>query len=76
MLKWPSVHGIITGETPLAVNNSTYCLAPNYLSNVFNKDSSRDILILRISVADLYGPLMITKRVRSLFAFSGAIKRS
>ena len=56
-------------------------LAPKYVYNLLNQNSSRDIITLRNSELDLYVPFMNTKNGQkssapSLFAFKRAIKQN
>ena len=46
-LKWPTVHDMIKRETATIVFKSISGLAPTYLSSLFTRNSTRDIVNLR-----------------------------
>ena len=46
-LKWPTVYDMINQETATIVFKSISSLAPTYLSTLFTRNSTRDIVNLR-----------------------------
>ena len=59
-LKWSTVLDMIKQEMATIVFKSINGLAPNYLSTLFTKNSTREIVNLRNSETDLLAPLMKT----------------
>ena len=59
-------------ETVTMVYKSINSLLPNYLSNSFTNNSSRDIITLRSSDTDLYVPFMNIKYTQKAFSYRGA----
>ena len=55
-LKWPTVHDMIKQETTTIVFKSISGLAPTYLSTLFTRNSTREIVNLRNRETDL-GPV-------------------
>ena len=71
-LKWPTVHDRIKQETPTIVFKSISGLAPTYLSTLFTRNSTRDIINLRNCETDLLSPRMKTSNGQKVFSFRGA----
>ena len=71
-LKWPTVHDVIKQETATIVFKSTSGLAPIYLSTLFTRNSTRDIVNLRNCDTDLLAPRMKTRNGQKAFSFRGA----
>ena len=69
----PHFNEITTAETVVMVYKSINSLDPNYLSNLFTKNTSRDIITLRSSDTDLYVPFMNTKNDQKAFSYHGAL---
>ena len=71
-LKWPTVHDMIKQETAIIVFKSISGLAPSYLSILFTRNSTRDIVNLRNCETDLHVPRMKTSNGQKAFSFRGA----
>ena len=71
-LKLPSINEIINGETVTMGYESLNSLAPNYLSDLYTNNSSRERVKLRNSDTDLYILLMKTANGQNAFSYSGA----
>ena len=69
-LKWPTVHDMIKQETATIVFKSIN--APTYLSTLFTRNSTRDIVNLRNCETDLLAPRMKTSNGQKAFSFRGA----
>ena len=72
LLEWPTIDEIIKRETTNMVFKSINSLAPEYLCNLFTKNSSRDTITLRNCELDLYVPFMNTKNGQKSFSYRGA----
>ena len=59
-LKWPTVRDMIRCETATTVYKSVNSLAPDYLSQLFVRNSDRNIINLRNAETDLLVPFIIT----------------
>ena len=70
-LKWPTVSDIIQNETATMMFKSTNSLAPEYLSNLFIKNSAQNTLKLRNTETDLRVPLFKTSNGQKSIAFRG-----
>ena len=71
-LKWPTVHDMIKQETTTIVFKSISGLAPTYLSTLFTRNSTREIVNLRNRETDLLAPRMKTSNGQKAFSFRGA----
>ena len=71
-LKWPTVHDIVKQETATIVFKSISGLAPTYLSTLFTRNSTRDIVNLRNFETDLLAPRIKTSNCQKAFSFRGA----
>ena len=72
-LKWPTVHDMIKQETTgTIVFKSISGLAPTYLSTLFTRNSTREIVNLRNRETDLLAPRMKTSNGQKAFSFFGA----
>ena len=71
-LKWPTVHDMIKQETATIVFKSISGLSPTYLSTLFTRNSTRDIVNLRNCETDLLAPQMKTSNGQKAFSFRGA----
>ena len=71
-LNWPTIVEIIKRETATMVYKSLNGLAPTYLSNIFSRNSNRDIVYLRNSETDLQVPLFKTANGQNSFAYRRA----
>ena len=71
-LKWPTVYDMIKQETATIVFKSINGLAPTYLSTLFTRNSTRDIVNLRNCETDLLAPRMKTSNGQKAFSFRGA----
>ena len=69
-LKWPTVHDMIKQGT--ATFQSISGLAPTYLSTLFTRNSTWDVINLRNSEANLLAPRMKTSNGQQAFSFLGA----
>ena len=58
ILNWPTVADMIKVETASMVYKSIIDLAPDYLSEIFTKNSASSRKNLRITATDLHVPLM------------------
>ena len=61
--KWPTVHDMIKQETATIVFKSISGLAPTYLSTLFTRNSTREIINSRSCETDLLAPRMKTSFV-------------
>ena len=66
------VHDMIRQETATIVFKSISGLAPTYLSTLFTRNSTRDIVNLRNCDTDLLAPRMKTSNGQKAFLFLGA----
>ena len=66
------VHDMIKQETATIVFKSISGLAPTYLSTLFTRNSTRDIVNLRNCDTDLLAPRMKTSNGQKAFSFRGA----
>ena len=66
-LKWPTVYDMINQETATIVFKSISGLAPTYLSTLFTRNSTRDIVNLRN--CETY---LLTSNGQKAFSFPGA----
>ena len=71
-LKWPIVHDMIKQETATIGFKSTSGLTPTYLSTLFTRSSTRDIVNLRNCETDVLAPRMKTSNGHKAFSFRGA----
>ena len=71
-LKWPTVHDMIKQDTATIVFKSISGLAPTYLSTLFTRNSTRDIVNLRNCDTDLLAPRMKTSNGQKAFSIRGA----
>ena len=71
-LNWSTVHDVIKQETATIVFKSISGLAPTYLSILFTRNSTRDIVDLRNCETDLLSPQMKTSNGQKAFSFRGA----
>ena len=72
-LKWLTVTDMIKSETATVTYKALTGLAPSYLSNLFTKNSDRNIDIsLRNAATDLYIPRMTTCKGQKAISFRGA----
>ena len=71
-LKRPTVPDIIKQETATNVFKSIYGLAPTYLSTLFTRNATREIVSLRTSETDLLLPRMKMSNGQKAFSFCGA----
>ena len=70
-LKWPTVHDMIKQETATIVFKSISGLAPTYLSTLFTRNSTRNMVNLRNYETDLLAPRMKTSNGQKTFSFRG-----
>ena len=75
-LKWPTVHDMIKQETATIVFKSISGLAPTFLSTLFTRNSTRDVVNLRNCDTDLLTPRMKTSNGQKAFFFRGAKVRN
>ena len=68
-LKWPTVHDMIKQGTATIVFQSISGLAPTYLSTLFTRNSTRDVVNLRNSEVNLLTPRMKTSNGQQAFSF-------
>ena len=74
-LNWPTVSDIIRGETATTVYKSLNGLAPEYLSRLFEKKSTRNVRELRNTETDLSIPLRKTNNgQRAIFSWTKALE--
>lgn len=72
-LKWLTVSDMIKSETATVTYKAITGLAPSYLSDLFTKNSDRNIDIsLRNAATDLYIPKMTTCKGQKAISFRGA----
>ncbi len=72
-LNWPTVTEMIKCETATITYKALSGLAPGYLSNLFKKNSARDISMnLRNAIADVLVPRMKTCNGQKAISFRGA----
>ena len=71
-LKWPTVHEMIKQETATIVFKSISGLVPIYLSTLFKRHSTRDIVNLRNCETDLTALRVKTSNGQKAFSFRGA----
>ena len=71
-LNWPTVADMIHVETACMVYKSINDLAPEYLSEIFTKNSARSRKNLRNTATDLQVPLMKTCNGQRAFSYRGA----
>ena len=72
-LKWPTVHDRIKQETATIVLKSISGLTPTYLSTLFTRNSTREIVNLRNRETDLHDPRMKTSNDQKAFSFRGSV---
>ena len=70
-LKWPTISDIIRSETATTVYKSLNGLAPEYLSKLFVKNSTRNTRKLRNTETDLLLPLRKTNNGQKGISFRG-----
>ena len=70
-LNWPTISDIIRNETATTMYKSINGLVPEYLSNLFVKNSSRNVRELRNTETDLWLPLRKTKSGQRAISFRG-----
>ena len=70
-LGWPTISDIILGETATIMFKSTNSLVPEYLSELFVKNSALNTIRLRNSEADLRVPLFKTANGQKSISFRG-----
>ena len=68
-LNWPTINEIIRSETATNMYKSLNGLVPEYLSNFFVKNSTRNVRELRNTEADLSLPLRKTKNGQKQYPF-------
>lgn len=68
-LKWPSINENITGERVSMVYKSINYLVTSHLSNLFTKNSSRDIMRLRNADTALYVPQSLAQKMEKVFCY-------
>ena len=71
-LNWPTVADMIKVETACMVYKSINDLAPDYLSEIFTKNSACSRKNLRNTATDLQVPLMKTCNGQRAFSYRGA----
>ena len=71
-LNWPTVVDMINFETACMVYKSINDLAPDYLSEMFTKNSAYSRKNLRNTATDLQVPLMKTCNGQRAFSYRGA----
>ena len=71
-LNWPTVADMIKTETACMVYKSINDLAPDYLSEMFIKNSTCSRKNLRNTTTDLQVPLMKTSNGQRAFSYRGA----
>ena len=71
-LNWPTVADMIKVETACMVYKSINDLAPDYLSEIFTKNSACSRKNLRNTATDLQVPLMKTCNGQRAFSYCGA----
>ena len=72
-LKWLTVTDMIKSETATMTYKATTSLAPSYLSNLFTKNTDRNIdNNLRNAANDLYIPRMTTSKGQQVISYRGA----
>ena len=71
-LNWPTVADMIKVETACMVYKSINDLAPDYLSEMFTKNSAYSRKNLRNTATDLQVPLMKTCNSQRAFSYRGA----
>ena len=70
-LGWPTISDIILSETATIMFKSTNSLAPEYLSELFVKNSALNTMRLRNTEADLRVPLFQTANGQKSISFRG-----
>ena len=70
-LNWPTVSDIIRSETATTMCRSLNVLVPEYLSNLFVKNSTRNVRELRNTETDLSLPLRKTKNGQNAISCRG-----
>ena len=70
-LNWPAVIDIIRSETATTMYKSLNGLVPEYLSDLFVKNSTRNVRELRNTETDLLLPLRKTKNGQNAVSFRG-----
>ena len=70
-LNWPTISDIIRNETATTMYKSINGLVPEYLSNLFVKNSSRNVRELRNTETDLWLPQRKTKSGQRAISFRG-----
>ena len=71
-LKWPTISEIIKSETATTMYKSLNGLAPEYLSRIFVKNSTRNIRQLRNTETDLLLPMRKTSNGQKGISFRGS----
>ena len=70
-LSWPTVSDTIRSETATTIYKSLHGLVPEYLSNLFVKNSTQNVRELRNTETDLSLPLRKTKNGQNAISFRG-----
>ena len=70
-LNWPTVNDIIRSETATTMYKSLNGLVPEYLSDLFEKNSTRNVRKLRNTDTDLSLPLRKTNYGQRAISFRG-----
>ena len=70
-LNWPTVDDIIRSEIATTMYKSLNGLVPEYFSNLFRKNSTRNVRKLRSTDTDLSLPLRKTNNGQSAISFRG-----
>ena len=70
-LNWPTISEIFRSETATNMYKSLNGLVPEYLSNLFVKNSTRNVRELRNTETDLSLPLRKTKNGQKAISFRG-----
>ena len=71
-LNWPTVDDIIRSETATTMYKSLNGLVPEYFSNLFEKDSTRNVRKLRNADTDLSIPLRKANNGQRAISFRGS----
>ena len=70
-LNWPTIDDIIRSETAITIYRSLNGFVPVYLSNLFEKNSTRYVRKLRNTDTDLSLPLRKTNNGQRAISFRG-----
>ena len=71
-LNWPTVSDIVRCETATTMYKSLNGLVPEYLSDLFVKNSTRNVRELRNTETDLWVPLRKRKNGKNAISFRGS----